>query len=66
MHPFAAYPHSPLTVGLHFLLAGYYTCYYASVFIKSHETKPAKSDNKPTLITWAGSTRTLSGRRLTN
>ena len=51
VNPFAACQHSLLTVGLYFLLAGYYICYYASVLIKSHETKPAKSDNKPTLIT---------------
>ena len=47
-NPFAAYQHSPLTVGLYFLLAGYYICYYASVLIKSRS--PAPADNKPNLI----------------
>ncbi|MDE2071003.1 MAG: DUF1453 domain-containing protein [Gammaproteobacteria bacterium] len=46
--PFAAYQHSPLTVGLYFLLAGYYICYYAGVLIKSRG--PAPADNKPNLI----------------
>lgn len=48
--PFAAYERSPLTVGLYFLLAGYYICYYASVLIKNRHTQPAPNDNKPTLI----------------
>ena len=51
VNPFAAYEHSPLTLGLYFLVAGYYICYYISVLIKSHEDQPAKNDNKPTLIT---------------
>jgi hypothetical protein len=50
-NPFGAFEHSPLTVALYFLLAGYYICYYVSVLIKSRAAQPAKSDNKPTLIT---------------
>ena len=50
VNPFAAYEHSPLTVGLYFLLAGYYICYYVSVLIKSREARAAKTDNQPTLI----------------
>jgi hypothetical protein len=33
--PFAAYQRSPLTLGIYFLLAGYYICYYVSVIMKS-------------------------------
>lgn len=50
-NPFDTFQHSPMTVGLYFLLAGYYISYYVSVLIKSRNTQPAKSDNKPTLIT---------------
>jgi hypothetical protein len=32
-----SYQHSPLTLGLYFLLAGYYICYYAGILIKCHE-----------------------------
>ena len=35
MNPFASYQHSPLTLGIYFLLAGYYICYYAGIIIKS-------------------------------
>lgn len=48
--PFAAYERSPLTVGLYFLLAGYYICYYVNVLVKCRETQPGKDDHKPTLI----------------
>lgn len=50
-NPFGAFQHSPMTVGLYFLLAGYYISYYLSVLIKSRNTQPEKNDNKPTLIT---------------
>lgn len=50
-NPFATYERSPLTLGIYFILAGYYICYYVGVLIKSRETKPAKNDNRPTLIT---------------
>jgi hypothetical protein len=33
--PLAAYQRSPLTLGIYFLLAGYYVCYYISVIAKS-------------------------------
>lgn len=49
--PFAAYERSPLTVGLFFLLAGYYICYYVNVLIKCRDIQPGKDDHKPTLIT---------------
>lgn len=39
--PFAAYQHSPVTLGIYFLLAGYYICYYIAVMIKSHQLGPA-------------------------
>lgn len=48
--PFAAYQHSPLTVGLYFLLAGYYICYYVSVLIKSRHPVQTENRNKPNLI----------------
>ncbi len=35
MDPFASYQHSPLTLGLYFLLAGYYIGYYTGIIIKS-------------------------------
>lgn len=50
MTPFGAYQRSPLTLGIYFILAGYYICYYAGVLIRSRVTRPAKSDNKPNLI----------------
>jgi hypothetical protein len=37
MSAFDSYQHSPLTLGLYFLLAGYYICYYAGILIKSRE-----------------------------
>lgn len=49
--PFATYERSPLTLGLYFLLAGYYIAYYLSVLLKSRKTQTTESDNKPTLIT---------------
>ncbi len=47
-NPFASYQHSPLTLGLYFLLAGYYICYYGGVIIKSrsvttHDDKAVRS-----------------------
>lgn len=39
--PFAAYQRSPLTLGIYFLLAGYYICYYVNVIIKSRATTPS-------------------------
>ncbi|MBU6470973.1 MAG: DUF1453 domain-containing protein, partial [Gammaproteobacteria bacterium] len=48
--PFAAYQHSPLTVGLYFLLAGYYICYYVLVIIRSREAQIAQDDDKPKLL----------------
>jgi hypothetical protein len=33
--PLAAYQRSPLTLGIYFLLAGYYICYYVGVIMKS-------------------------------
>lgn len=50
-NPFTVYQHSPLTVGLYFLLAGYYICYYASVLIKCRGRQAPDNSNKPTLIT---------------
>jgi len=50
MTPLGAYQRSPLTLGIYFILAGYYICYYAGVLIKSRATQPAKDDNKPKLI----------------
>jgi hypothetical protein len=44
MDPFASYQHSPLTLGLYFLLAGYYICYYAGIIIKSRSA--TGSDDK--------------------
>jgi hypothetical protein len=35
MDTFASYQRSPLTLGLYFLLAGYYICYYAGIIIKN-------------------------------
>lgn len=49
--PFDAYQRNPLTLGIYFILAGYYICYYAGVLIKSRTTQAAKNDNKPKLIT---------------
>jgi hypothetical protein len=37
--PFAAYQRSPLTLGIYFLLAGYYICYYVSVILKSRSLR---------------------------
>lgn len=49
--PLAAYQRSPLTLGLYFLLAGYYIAYYAGILMKSRESQPAKDDhNKPKLV----------------
>lgn len=48
--PFAAYQHSPMTVGLYFLLAGYYICYYVLVIIRSREAQIAQDDDKPKLL----------------
>lgn len=39
--PFAAYQRSPLTLGIYFLLAGYYICYYISVIMRSRVTEQA-------------------------
>ncbi|MGH8281585.1 MAG: DUF1453 domain-containing protein [Gammaproteobacteria bacterium] len=50
MTPFGAYQRSPLTLGIYFILAGYYICYYAGVLIKSRATQSVKDDNKPKLI----------------
>jgi len=42
----------PLTLGIYFLLAGYYICYYVSVIVKSRETHAGSGDNgRPKLIT---------------
>lgn len=49
--PFGAYERSPLTLGIYFILAGYYICYYIGVLNKSRATQPVKDDNKPKLIT---------------
>ncbi|HKV97399.1 MAG TPA: DUF1453 domain-containing protein [Gammaproteobacteria bacterium] len=49
-NPFAAYQHSPMTVGLYFLLAGYYICYYVLVIIRSREAQIAQDDDKPKLL----------------
>lgn len=51
MTPFDAYQRSPLTLGIYFILASYYICYYAGVLIKSRSAQSAKDDNKPKLIT---------------
>jgi len=52
MNPLASYQHSPLTLGIYFLLAGYYICYYVSVIVKSRETHAGSGDNgRPKLIT---------------
>ncbi|MGA9853119.1 MAG: DUF1453 domain-containing protein [Gammaproteobacteria bacterium] len=48
--PFAAYQRSPMTLGIYFILAGYYICYYAGVLIKSRELQQTDKDNKPKLI----------------
>lgn len=37
--PFAAYQRSPLTLGIYFLLAGYYISYYVSVILKSRSLR---------------------------
>ncbi|MGH8371536.1 MAG: DUF1453 domain-containing protein [Gammaproteobacteria bacterium] len=44
--PFAAYQRSPLTLGIYFLLAGYYICYYVSVIMKSR-TLESSGDTQP-------------------
>ena len=49
-NPFAAYQHSPLTVGLYFLLAGYYICYYVLVIIRSRGAQIAQDHDKPKLL----------------
>jgi hypothetical protein len=49
-NPFAAYQRSPLTLGIYFLLAGYYICYYAGVLIRSRQHHQANNGNKPNLI----------------
>jgi hypothetical protein len=41
--PFAAYVRSPLTVGLFFVLVGYYVCYYSLVLWKSREVRAEAS-----------------------
>lgn len=43
---FAAYQRSPLTLGIYFLLAGYYVCYYVSVIMKSRALR-ASGDTQP-------------------
>ena len=37
MSAFSSYERSPFTLGLYFLLAGYYICYYAFILMKSRE-----------------------------
>jgi len=51
MNPLAGYQHSPLTLGIYFLLASYYICYYAGIIIKSRSA-PASNDKdaRPKLI----------------
>lgn len=41
--PLAAYQRSPLTLGIYFLLAGYYVCYYVSVILKSRSATPVQT-----------------------
>ncbi|MGH8280105.1 MAG: DUF1453 domain-containing protein [Gammaproteobacteria bacterium] len=48
--PLGAYERNPLTLGLFFLLAGYYICYYVSVLMKSRSVQPVQDDNKPRVI----------------
>lgn len=45
--PFAAYQRSPLTLGIYFLLAGYYICYYIGV-IQRAKTLPADARSAQT------------------
>ncbi|MGH8397603.1 MAG: DUF1453 domain-containing protein [Gammaproteobacteria bacterium] len=45
--PFAAYQRSPLTLGIYFILAGYYICYYAGVLIKSRQHRQTDDGNQP-------------------
>ncbi len=46
------YEHSPLTLGLFFLLAGYYISYYAGILKKSRTLRSDDGENgKPKLIT---------------
>lgn len=42
----AAYQHNPLTVGLYFLLAGYYICYYIAIIRKSRRLA-VPADDEP-------------------
>ncbi|MGH8378284.1 MAG: DUF1453 domain-containing protein [Gammaproteobacteria bacterium] len=49
-NPFAAYQRSPLTLGIYFILAGYYICYYAGVLIKSRQHQPTDNSDKPKLV----------------
>jgi len=52
MNPFAGYQHNPLTLGIYFLLAGYYICYYAGIIIKSRSAPTSNDkDARPKLIT---------------
>lgn len=48
--PFGAYEHSSLTLGLYFLVAGYYICYYASVLLKSRRLPAEDSGDRPKLV----------------
>ncbi|MGH8306759.1 MAG: DUF1453 domain-containing protein [Gammaproteobacteria bacterium] len=48
--PFASYQRSPLTLGIYFILAGYYICYYAGVLIKSRQHQSADNSDKPKLV----------------
>lgn len=45
--PLAAYQRSPLTLGIYFLLAGYYVCYYVNVIIKARQLNRADALQPP-------------------
>ena len=46
--PFAAYQHSPVTLGIYFLLASYYICYYIAIMIKSRQFAQTSSSQAET------------------
>lgn len=48
--PFGSFQYSPMTVGLYFLLTGYYICYYVGILIKGRKLVQADNSNKPKLI----------------
>jgi len=45
MGGFTRYERSPLTLGIYFLLAGYYISYYAGILIKNREAHIGSGDN---------------------